>query len=75
MDGDGREEDLGGVDGRFDGLIGRAKSALSVGVMDLRYSDGVRSRHSSKSSCVEICSGAGGRRPRHSSTRSLVLDI
>jgi len=71
--GDGRERDRGGVGMRLEGLTERPKSALSVGVMDLRYSDGVRSRHSSMSSCVGICSGAGGRRPKHSRTRSLVL--
>ena len=71
--GDGREEDRGGVAGRLDGLTGRWKSALSGGVMDLRYSEGVHSGHSSRWACVEICSGAGGRRPKHSSTRSCVL--
>ena len=71
--GDGREEDDGGVGGRLGCLTGRWKSALSGGVMDLRYSDGVRSRHSPIKPCVDICSGAGGSRPRHSRTRSLVL--
>jgi len=70
---DGREEDRAGVDGRLGILTECSKSALSVGVMDLRYSDGVRSRHSPMGSCVGNCSGAGGRRPRHSRTRSCVL--
>ena len=73
--GDGREEDLDGVGGRLDGLTECWKSALSVGVMDLRYSDGVRSTHPSRSSSVEMRSAAGRRRPKHSKTRSCVLGV
>ena len=58
---------------RLDILTGQAKSASFEGVMGLRCSEAVLARHSSISSRVELCSGAGGRRPKHSRTRSLVL--